>query len=257
MNNSKPFYQIHAFCDDIYNCKSGYDEILCLIRTIAYEHWYGTTGIVSTSEINPQRKHFMQCFTANRYYDYSDICLLFNHRKQPICPDGGQLLNCKYTGCSGMFKCPSSICIDIVMVCNGLLECPHGEDEIMCQNLTCPGMVKCKGETRCVPPWQICDGIQHCHTSADDEVACINCTTGCNCEYYHAECTLDGIKHNVGNQHFCKTVIVSGDTDSINFDFIQKAHNLLYLDISSMNIVTIELPETKILPTNMLFFNKK
>ena len=52
----------------------------------------------------------------------------------------------------------------------------------MCDNLTCLDLLHCRGESYCIPPWEVCDGILHCPQWEDDELFCDVCPTGCQCQ---------------------------------------------------------------------------
>ena len=107
--------------------------------------------------------------------------------------DYSHLLHCRHVLCPGMFKCRHSYCIDIVAICDGVVDCPESEDESSCLNIYCPGMIKCRGESKCVPTWNICDGHTDCLLNQDDEATCYRCREYCKCNSYYIECILNGM----------------------------------------------------------------
>ena len=55
------------------------------------------------------------------------------------CRTGGHLTHCEKWNCGAMFKCPSSYCLPLQRVCDGVQDCPDAADEAACNNLYCPG----------------------------------------------------------------------------------------------------------------------
>ena len=82
-----------------------------------------------------------------------------------------------------MFKCLTTYCIPIYLLCDGVHHCPNGEDEQSCERFTCAGLLRCRYDNVCVHPSDICDGHQHCLMSGDDERFCniTMCPTRCTC----------------------------------------------------------------------------
>ena len=124
---------------------------------------------------------YFQCSFSDDTFLFENLC---KHKQNggTICGMGTHLQYCKYVKCSGMFKCSNSFCIEIGDVCDGKQDCVDGEDEMFCDNLSCPGMLRCRGETRCVPPWSLCDGHAECQFTFDDETSCSRCLKHCECD---------------------------------------------------------------------------
>ena len=91
-----------------------------------------------------------------------------------------------------MFKCRHSYCIDIVAICDGVIDCPESEDESSCLNIYCPGMTKCRGETKCAPTriFVMVILIVTVMLNQDDEANCYKCPEYCKCNLYYIGCFL-------------------------------------------------------------------
>ena len=130
---------------------------------------------------------YMKCTFSDDTFLFDNLC---KHKRYggTICGMGTHLQYCENVKCSGMFKCRNSFCIELGDVCDGKADCANEEDEMFCNNLSCPGMLRCRGETRCVPPWKLCDGHAECQITFDDETSCNRCLKHCECEGRSSMC---------------------------------------------------------------------
>ena len=112
------------------------------------------------------------------------------------CRDGAHLIGCEHIECTNTFKCPSSYCIPLRKVCDGVEDCLEGEDESLCDNYTCPGYLKCNKFSYCVHLWEVCDGFPNC-PNGDDELMCDikPCPPGCECLGYSVVCRNSSFPH--------------------------------------------------------------
>lgn len=54
--------------------------------------------------------------------------------------------------------------------CDGDVQCKYGEDEKNCDGKCREGALWCEGKKKCVPKWEICDGVQNCPDGKDEMV---------------------------------------------------------------------------------------
>lgn len=107
------------------------------------------------------------------------------------CPDRTDELFCNQTTCdTWMFECGDGNCIYKTWTCDGDKDCPNGKDEENCKvppsnarpteppsapNGQCHDwMFKC-ANSKCVPDWWKCDGVNDCGDNSD-EMGCKNST---------------------------------------------------------------------------------
>ena len=216
----------HSVCDGISQCGDEEDEFICL-----YFNTYKTIWQYES------QKNFQ--FEPKELFSNSTIGFPTEHCRLvrgAYHSDNSQLLHCRHVLCPGMFKCRHSYCIDIVAICDGVVDCPESEDESSCLNIYCPGMTKCRGETKCVPTWNICDGRSDCLLNQDDEAACYKCPEYCKCYSYYTECILyEIIPWRIKNVPI-KIMIAILTKNTFDFVFVEHYLNLLYLDISKNNV---------------------
>ena len=77
-----------------------------------------------------------------------------------------------------------------------MLTVISGDDEMMCEgDLHCPHMLHCYSSNMCVPPWEVCDGVQDCMVLGEDEsTSCdLQCPEQCQCHDTIAICS--DLKH--------------------------------------------------------------
>ena len=171
----------HQFVDDLIpDCREAEDEPRGLnmkYKGFAYE-CRDNQGI-------PCLPDHSRCFAINK------MCL-YDHDKfghVSYCRDASHLFNCVWIECTNSFKCPSSYCIPIRKICDGIKDCIDGEDESGCDKNLCTGHLKCSGTQICIHSYEVCDGSPHCPNS-DDEIMCDvkECPVGCQCGGYSAIC---------------------------------------------------------------------
>ena len=179
------------------------------------------------------------CQKSKYYTKFSDICKIRASGEQ--CRLAGRQRICPYMVCPGMFKCKSSYCIHMSLVCDGQIDCIYGEDEASCTNLSCPGFLKCRGEFKCISPDQICDGRVDCIGSFDDEITCGYCPKFCECDGYILHCTVDNISGAVSvitGGTYSKGVILKGNQTILSIDILFTL-SVVFIDVSNCNIKQI------------------
>ena len=127
-----------------------------------------------------------------------------------FCISGGHLADCYQFDCSGMYKCATSYCLSLALVCDGTVDCPFGDDEAGCvgSNLTCPGFLKCRGG-QCVHLTHVCDGKYDCPVIGEDELHCERkpCPTKCVCTAASVVCIKASI--NIFDALSYKAIIIN------------------------------------------------
>ena len=123
------------------------------------------------------------------------------------------------------------------LVCDGQWDCIYGEDEASCVNISCPGFLKCRGESRCISPDQICDGIVDCISSFDDEIKCGYCPSVCTCDGYVLYCTVDNMTDivTITSRTYSKGVILKGNLTVLLIDTFSTL-SLIFLDAADCKI---------------------
>ena len=242
---------VHAFCDGISQCHKKQDELQCFNRR-KYVHLESAVSYELTDENVGLR---LKCFNKHDTFDINNSCILKKHQASIGCKDGKHLLGCQSIGCSGMFKCSGGFCIDIVLVCDSNFDCPSGEDEALCDDIQCPGMIRCRGESQCVPPWQVCDGIVHCAHSLDDEAACQTCITGCTCSYYTAHCIYNAITTNNHMFVFWKVLVIRGNVGRFNMTVSLEMNRLVFLNMASLGLEEMYLTVVSTSLRGLLFLD--
>ena len=175
---------------------------------------------------------YLQCSLSGDMFLFDELCKHKQHG-DTVCGMGTHLEYCKYVKCSGMFKCTDSFCIEIGDVCDRKQDCVDGEDEMFCNNLSCPGMLRCRGETRCVPPWRLCDGHAQCLNTFDDEVGCNRCPEHCECDGRVFICkTSPGAEQNT-LLNSIKTPNFNDGDNRLNFHI-----NTIHLTVTHLKIKT-------------------
>ena len=185
----------------------------------------------------------ISCSKSNYYTTFSDICKIRASGVQCALP--GRNVICSYMICPGMFRCRSLYCIHMSLVCDGQWDCIYGEDEASCTNPSCPGFLKCRGESRCISPDQICDGIVDCSLSFDDEITCDYCPTFCKCDGYLLYCTVENETDviTITGGSYSKGVILKGKQTILSIDIFSTL-SLIFIDVSNCRIKQIHFTHT-------------
>ena len=221
----------HSVCDGIIQCDDGEDELICrdgnIHQTVNGSH---ITSVIHQRQLDTKKQDISNAgdiffsrpctFTRKTHNDFSNV-------------GNSHLLHCRHVLCPGMFKCRHSYCIDIVAICDGVVDCPESEDESSCLNIYCPGMIKCRSETKCVPTWNICDGHTDCLLNQDDEATCYRCPEYCKCNSYYIECILSGMLLLPINNINVKIMKLILSRETFDFAFLSNYLDLFYLDIST------------------------
>ena len=221
----------HQFVDDLIpDCLEGEDEEHgSMIKYKGFIY-----GCLDNQQIRCVPDH-SQCFKVHQMclYDHDEFGRIAH------CRDASHLFNCEWIECTNTVKCPSSYCIPIRKVCNGIKDCINGEDELDCKNNICPGHLKCSGTQFCIHPREVCDGIPHCPNS-DDEMMCDvkECPEGCQCGGYSAVCRGDNLLYTPIFLTAKMRYISLGHKYMINPDFSNLTFitELLILDLAGSGI---------------------
>ena len=188
-----------ALCNGYSDCADGWDEQICVF-----------TYSQLSFDIKPKPNHLLWQCNDESFYDVNYHCMYEYDGNYDLlhCSDGSHMSLCNTFGCPRAFKCPFSYCIPIRQVCDGRIDCPSGDDEVNCELLQCTGLFQCRQSARCLPPWDICDGIVHCTDFLDDEIYCAPCPHGMHCHGNAAVCTnsTDNDMHINGSQSWVKVV---------------------------------------------------
>ena len=181
------------------DCADGWDEQICVF-----------TQSQLSFDIKPKPNPVLWQCDDNSFYDADYHCVYEYDGNYDLlhCSDGSHMSLCYTFGCPRAFKCPDSYCIPLRQVCDGRIDCPSGDNEVNCELLQCTGLFQCRQSARCLPPWDICDGIVHCTDFMDDEIYCVPCPYGMHCHGNAAVCTnsTDIDMHINGSQSWVKVV---------------------------------------------------
>ena len=123
-------------------------------------------------------------------------------------------------------------------MCDGSPDCPNGEEEAFCTNTTCPGLLRCRYDDVCVHPVEICDGVNHCLMSADDESLCnvTHCPTYCICIGVVIKCRDKLPKHGQISQNATQFILREIEIPhNLNLKYFKK---LRYLHIMRCHFIS-------------------
>ena len=222
-----------ALCNGYSDCADGWDEQICVL-----------TYSQLSFDIKPKPNPVLWQCNDKSFYDADYHCLYESDGNYSIlhCSDGTHLGLCDTFWCPRAFKCPFSHCIPLRQVCDGRTDCPSGEDEVNCELLQCTELFQCKQSARCLPPWDVCDGIVHCTDFLDDEIYCAPCPHGMHCNGNAAVCTnsTDIDMHNHVLQSWVK-VVHCHHKDFFQFLSSVEWHTLSYLNIQHSEIAHLDL----------------
>lgn len=150
-------------CDDEDDCRDGSDEKSCTKPSL--------------TQVTCKPDEF-RCLGNGHCISGSWRC-----DNDPDCNDGSDEDDCDKKECDAwMFNCGNNRCIFNTWICDGDKDCEHGEDEFNCTSTehTVPTpapdsmmpqchdwMFQC-ANSRCVPYWWKCDGINDCGDGTDE-----------------------------------------------------------------------------------------
>ena len=247
------FYkQINQLCVPLYKWYSyNYANIISNTEiTLRFERINDIN--IDTHDACPRR--WSKCSTESMHCFPNDKFCIFerNIYGDPLyCTNTGNLQSCKTFNCPSMFRCGTSYCIPIHMVCDGVEDCASGSDEASCDRKVCPGLFLCRADNTCVHPNNICDGIVHCLLSHDDEFLCSPldsqtrvtnqyCPTDCTCIGLTAACLILSRDKTISrislNAHIHGLFIVLGN---IQMDSLKTFTHLNLLNISNVPLAEV------------------
>ena len=223
----------HSVCDGISQCSDGEDDVFCpYFKTVQTSNPLHTHCILQGRQTDSYTDSVGWVLKSANILSTRPCTFLRGMYSGTSNVDNSHLLHCRHVLCPGMFKCRHSFCIDIVAICDGVVDCPESEDESSCLTIYCPGMIQCRGETKCVPTWNICDGRSDCLVNQDDEATCYKCPEYCKCNSYYMECILREINPWQIKNTPIKIMKAILTKDTFDFAFVELFFDLLYLDIS-------------------------
>jgi len=243
-------------CDDLlFQCKQGgcvNSAIQCDFQFVNSEVSYfepsylqivyGNVQTTQTQVYKCNKADAFQCQAKEKCFQYKDVCVYdtdMNGQSWP-CYQFTHLFYCRFSYCSGTFKCHRSYCLPVHKVCNGVSDCPSADDEKDCVTiLSCPGMLKCRSGS-CVHPEKICDGQIHCGTEAEDEHLCATVTCPQNCICLSATVICSKTPHHIvpqmtGEQYIRKLVFTNNQIIHLNWN-ISLLKSTIYVNLSCNNI---------------------
>ena len=198
-------------CDDVPHCKDGSDETQC--------GWLRKSGVTSVVTPPPALVNFDGRGAT--------VVTALVKVKGSVCPDTH-------------FQCADNgYCLPVFVLCNQVYDCPHHEDELHCNRYTCPGFYRCRGSTVCLHHSHLCDGVFHC-PQRDDEVLCnMTCPSNCTCHGMSFTCNSP---FSVANFPDLRYLVARNSRWVVNE--VMHSELLIYLDISSCNLTTLNLEAT-------------
>ena len=116
-------------------------------------------AVCNTTESNAYQT--FDCKVVSSKYQCFTLSNLCHYRSEPReelqpCTNGMHLRQCDQFECPGYYKCPSSYCISLLKVCDGIPHCQEAEDESGCDTFKCAkGFFKCPKETLCLRASQV------------------------------------------------------------------------------------------------------
>ena len=235
------------FCDKVYDCPHGDDELGCDIKVNSNKH---THRLVTNVKLCTGHEGLLPCRNSPECYNIGEVCQydISPTGQISLCADGTHLAGetvCKHVVCPQKYKCLLSYCIPLHKVCNSVIDCPNGDDEMSCDNITCPGQVRCSGSKQCVIHQELCDGIAHCPWN-DDEIFCQQCPSQCHCRGNMMEC------HNIDDhQSFARinitttpAALILHNSTALYFHFVKNfpshMNNVHYLNIRGGNTSALD-----------------
>ena len=122
------------------------------------------------------------------------------------------------------------------MLCDGNSDCPDGEDEQSCDEFQCVGLLRCRGDGLCVHLYDVCDGVIHCLSSADDESLCqmSPCPPECICRGSAITCTQ---LPDVDNLSKSQGAIILDSFRALRKTTFSYFYNLVYLKMTNSRFI--------------------
>lgn len=158
------------------------------------------------------------------------------------CRNKAHLQNCQNFDCpqDTHFKCPSSYCIPISVVCNGVWDCPYGSDEMECSQYTCPGFFKCKDQQKCLSSQDVCNGVPEC-LSGDDEQGCNTaCPINCTCDNLFVDCSDKNLT-DVSHVHYLvRGLQLRNNAINLTTHTLESLQLLAKLDLANNHIKSLQ-----------------
>ena len=177
-NKSGKFIPLTFVDDLIPDCPNSYED---------EEQYYNLLTNPTHKDISCGKSYEIPCIPGhNHCFPFKKLCVYdieSNFSQLKYCRNGAHLKNCTNFHCFETFKCPSSYCTAISLVCNGIWDCPLGHDEHNCASYMCAHLFKCKLQSKCLHLSKVCDKSKDC-INGDDELSCVTnapCPSKCVC----------------------------------------------------------------------------
>ena len=166
-NRSGKIISLNFVDDLIPDCPNSFED---------EEQYYNLLTNPSHKEISCSKSDEIPCIPGHSHcFPFEKLCVYDiqdNSSQLKYCRNGVHLKKCKNFHCFKTFKCPSSYCVDISLVCNGIWDCPLGHDEHNCTLYICAHLFKCKLQSKCLHLSKVCDRSKDC-INGDDELSCV------------------------------------------------------------------------------------
>ena len=171
------------------------------------------------------------------------------------CLNTEHLRFCGNVKCPGMYRCKSSFCVPIHMVCDQIDDCPGKEDEINCPTRNIEGLFHCSIDNIFIPFQHVCDSVIHCLLSQDDEFQCetINCVTTYTAQNYVCACSLCNCRgYSIMCEHISLAELIL--PNSLQALYLNNITHLRQQDLNHPHLLILDISNSSIgfLPTNLM-----